>query len=136
MCTQWVRRQLEKSAVLRRMGATENQSVIFFQRVNNISYRFRKRRDCHHIKLVSRLSCNFKTSHTLDALTSRPLFETTSTPIQVIRFGAVGDGMVQHPIGFTAADIFQVRSDGLGHRRTRVFLNASLVFVSFRHFNQ
>lgn len=92
------------------------------------------RRDRHRIKPVSRLLCNFKTSRTLS--TPRPLSsETTSTPIQLYDSELPRVRTVRHPIGFTAADIFQVRSEDFGHRRTggtRSLMR--LMFVSSRRF--
>lgn len=65
--------------------------------------------------------------HIFEAPMSRPLSQTMSTPIRLYDSGLLRGRMVQHPIGFTAADIFQVRSEDFGHRRTHAFPNVSHV---------
>lgn len=69
---------------------------------------------------------------TLRHRTYRPLFEATSIPIQLYDSELPRGRTVRHPIGFTAVDIFQVRSEDSGDRRARAFLNASYVFSFHR----
>lgn len=67
---------------------------------------------------------------TLGHRTYRPLFEAMSIPIQLYDSELPRGRTVRHPIGFTAVDIFQVRSEDFGDRRARAFLNASYIFLS------